>query len=102
MKSASATPTQRDLAVALQTLRLLVKETGGNYLARLQSEVARLQHAIADARAADAAGRPQRAELRRMLRWINRLDIQPAKGRRRDLKALEQLIARLSNRVDNW
>ena len=39
------TQTHRELLAALSALRMLVKEVGGNYLAGLQSEAARIQQA---------------------------------------------------------
>ena len=93
--------TRHELIAALQALRLLVKEVGGNYLASLQADVARVERAV-DARADDAPGPAQVAELRRMLKWINALEVKPQKGRRRDLRELDRIITRLSETVENW
>ena len=93
--------TRRELTAALQALRLLVKEVGGNYLASLQTDVARVERVVS-AREDDAAARAQSAELRRMLKWINDLGVKPQKGRRRDLKELDKVITRLSETVENW
>jgi len=89
---------QRRLSASLQTLRLLVKEVGGNYLAGLQADIARVDRALADVEPS-----PRRmAELRRMSDWIDKLDLKPHKGRRRDLKALDKLIKRLTETVEQW
>jgi hypothetical protein len=37
-----------------------------------------------------------------MLRLINKLDVKPQKGRRRDLKTLDKLIEKLTDTVDTW
>jgi hypothetical protein len=87
--------TQRDLLAALRVLRLLVREVGGNYIASLQADTARVERAV-------ASGKRPPAELRRMLQRINRLDIKPHRGRRRDLKQLDRLITKLSDTVENW
>jgi hypothetical protein len=94
--------TQQDLAAALHTLRLLVKEVGGNYLSALQSDVARLERSVADAQPDETTSRKQLAELNVMLKWVTELDVKPQKGRRRDLKEIDKIIARLSDIVDNW
>ncbi len=101
MKS-RAERTQRDLAAALHTLRLLVKEAGGNYLAALQAEVARVERAVRDAQPEETAHRKRTSELNAMLHWITRLDVKPQKGRRRDLKEIDKIITRLGEIVDTW
>ena len=89
---------QRELSASLQTLRVLVKEVGGNYLAGLQADIARVDRTLAD-----TAPNPKRmAELRRMIIAIEALDLKPHKGRRRDLKALDKLIGRLTDAVEEW
>ena len=94
--------TQRDLAAALHTLRLLVKEAGGNYLAALQAEVARVERAVRDAPLEETANRKRMSELTAMLHWVTRLDVKPQKGRRRDLKEIDKIITRLGEIVDTW
>jgi hypothetical protein len=94
--------TQGELAETLRTLRLLVREVGGNYLAGLQSEVARIEQAVRLAREDDTPDQRQLGQMTTMLRWIASLEVKPEKGRRRDLKELDKLIARLSDLVDNW
>ncbi|MBM3860966.1 MAG: hypothetical protein FJ395_15145 [Verrucomicrobia bacterium] len=89
---------QRELAAALRTLRILVKEVGGNYLAGLQADIARVDRLQADLEP-DAR---RAAELQRMIRRINELDLKPHKGRRRDLKALDKLIEQLTATVEDW
>jgi hypothetical protein len=89
---------QREMSASLQTLRIVVKEVGGNYLAGLQAEIARVDRALADAE--PVPGRI--AELRRMTALIGELDLKPHKGRRRDLKALDKLIGKLNETVEEW
>jgi len=88
--------TQRELADSLHTLRLVVREVGGNYLASLQSDVARIEQFV---KAADHVNHKQ---MTAMLKAIAALDIKPQKGRRRDLKELDRLISKLSDMADNW
>jgi Fe-S-cluster formation regulator IscX/YfhJ len=89
---------QRELSAELKTLRVLVKEVGGNYLAGLQADIARVDRALADV----DPNQRRMAELRRMLVSIEQLDLKPHKGRRRDLKALDKLIGQLTEIVEEW
>ena len=88
--------TQRELGDSLHTLRLLVREVGGNYLASLQSDVARIEQFV------KTADRVNRKQTTAMLKAIASLDVKPQKGRRRDLKELDRLISKLSDMADNW
>jgi hypothetical protein len=91
--------TQRDLTDALQTLRLLVREVGGCYVARLQSDIAHVQQIIRTMEKIDSKHHRQMTNL---LKTVTDLDIKPQKGRRRDLKELDRLITKLSDTADNW
>jgi len=99
-KHASHVPAE--LREALHTLRLLVKEVGGNYLASLQAEVARAEQALAGFDADNAPNRKQLAQMTALRRQISELDLKPHKGRRRDLKTLDKTIGKLSDAVDSW
>ena len=91
--------THRELLAALSALRLLVREVGGNYLVGLQSEAAHIQQAL---RESNKPSRKQVVQMCVMLKMIQALKVKPPKGRRRDLKELDQTIAKLSDLVDNW
>ncbi len=94
--------TQQELLAALKTLRLLVKEVGGNYLAGLQSEVARIHEAI---RVASEVEEPQDKKLVRLEKMLTieaTLDVKPQRGRRRDLKELDKVISQLRDSIDHW
>jgi Ni2+-binding GTPase involved in maturation of urease and hydrogenase len=101
-RSTIAARRQAELRSALHTLRLLVREVGGNYLAGLQSEVARIEVLVRDYRQDDTPDAKQLRQMADMLQRINRLDIKPQKGRRRDVKQLDKLIERLTDTVDQW
>ncbi|MCX7887352.1 MAG: hypothetical protein N3B01_08905 [Verrucomicrobiae bacterium] len=96
--SASFAQRQRELSAALQTLRILVREVGGNYLAGLQADIARVDRLVAELE----PSRQRAAELQRMIRWIAELDLNPHKGRRRDLKTLEKVVSRIAKAAENW
>ena len=93
---------QTELLETLRALRLLVKEIGGNYLAGLQAGVAHIEQVVLAAGRDRRPGPKQLAQLAAMRKLIHTLDVDPQKGRRRDLKALDRLIRKLSDRVESW
>ena len=93
---------RQELLAALHTVRLLVKEAGGNYLAGLQASVAHVAEAARQFRNDDTSDAKQAAQMAGMVKLINNLDVKPQKGRRRDLKALDKLIEKLNDTVDTW
>jgi len=103
MKRAGKLPhVQQDLIAALGTLRQLVKEVGGNYLANLQADVAAVERAVRQAGDGELPRRKQIDDFRTMLKAINGLNLKPQKGRRRDLKRLDRIIANLSDTAGEW
>ena len=93
---------RQDLLASLGSLRQLVKEVGGNYLAGLQADVAAVEQATRQVRSDEAPNRKQLAQFQAMLNAINALDVKPQKGRRRDLKELDRVISKLSDMTSNW
>ena len=93
---------QRELTAALQTVRVLLKEIGGNYLAVLQSDLARVARVVAAAQETDTPDHQRLADAQRMLRAIGKLDVKPEKGRRRDVKELDELIKHLNEITEEW
>ena len=94
--------THQDLLAALGTLRPLVKEIGGNYLASLQADIAGIEQAVRQAGGGEQLNRKQLGQFRTMLKAINDLDLKPQKGRRRDLRQLDRIIAKLSDTTGDW
>jgi hypothetical protein len=94
--------TPQEFLASLRTLRMLVREVGSNYVAALQSDVARVEQAVREANTDERLNRKQRSQLRTMLKTIHDTHVKPEKGRRRDLKELDKLIAKLSDTVDGW
>jgi len=94
--------THRDLVAALGTLRQLVKEVGGNYLASMQADVAAIEQAVRHAGGGELLNRKQLGQFRTMLKAINDLEVKPQKGRRRDLRKLDRTISKLSDTTGDW
>jgi hypothetical protein len=93
---------REEFLAALHAVRLLVKEVGGNYIAELQADLARVERAARQFRNDDTSDAKQAVQMAGMVKLIGKLDVKPQKGRRRDLKALDKLIAKLNDTVDTW
>jgi len=93
---------QQDLLAALSTLRQLVKEVGGNYLSSLQADVAAVERAVRQSGDDEFPNRKQLAEFRTMIKTLSDLDLKPQKGRRRDLRRLDRVISKLSDKASDW
>ncbi len=99
-EAANPAKDRQEVVNGLQSVRLLVREIGGNYLAALQVEIARVAKLVEAA--PPELTKEQRKDLRAMGRAIQSLEVEPAKGRRRDLKALARLVSKLVKIVDEW
>jgi len=92
-------------AVARQQLLLvdgLLDEVARNYLARLHREIAELIRALEKKQAGAGFSRRELKELHAMLKRIAHLQINPEKGRRKDLKKIDALIGELQDVVERW
>ena len=89
-------------AVARQRLLLingLLDEVSRNYVARLHREIVELTRALETA-ARDGGVRDK--DLRSILKKIEHLQIDPERGRRKDLKKIDTLIGEIQLIVEAW
>ena len=92
-------------AVARQQLLLvngLLDEVTRNYVARLHREIAELIRFIEKKQAEPDFSRRKLKDFREMLKLIAHLQINPERGRRKDLKKIDALIGDLQSVVDKW
>jgi len=92
-------------AVARQQLLLingLLDEVARNYLARLRREIAELIRIIERKQAGAGLSRRELKELREILKEIAHLQINPERGRRKDLKKIDALIGEFQLVVERW
>ena len=99
MKKSKSRP-RHELQAAIQAMRTLLREVGGNYLSRLQSDLARIQHTVRAA--GEKPDRRRLAQIEQMLRWLRALEVNPNKGKRKDIRDMDRLIARMTDLVDGW
>jgi hypothetical protein len=92
-------------AVARQQLLLingLLDEVGRNYLARLRREITDLIRTIEKKQAGAGFSRKELKDLREMLKEMAHLQINPERGRRKDLKKIDSLIGGLQSTIERW
>jgi hypothetical protein len=92
-------------AVARQQLLLingLLDEVARNYLARLRREITELIRIIEKKQVAPGFSRKELKDLRDILKQISNLQINPERGRRKDLKKIDALIGELQSTVERW
>ncbi len=92
-------------AVARQQLLLvngLLDEVARNYLARLHREIAELIRALEKKQVEPGFSRRELKDLHGILKQIAHLQINPEKGRRKDLKKIDALIGDLQSTVEKW
>jgi hypothetical protein len=89
-------------AVAKQRLLLingLLDEVARNYVARLHREIVELTKAME--RTSRDGGRHDK-DLRSILKKIEHLQIDPERGRRKDLKKIDGLIGEIQRIIELW
>jgi hypothetical protein len=103
---ATKTQTPKALsAVARQQLLLvsgLLDEVARNYLARLHREIAELIRSLERKQVEPGFSRRELKDMHVLLKKVAHLQINPEKGRRKDLKKIDSLIGELQSIVERW
>jgi len=92
-------------AVARQQLLLIsemLDEVARNYLARLHREITELIRALEKKQTGTGFTRRELKDLRDMLKRVAHLQINPERGRRRDMKKIDALIGELQSTIERW
>jgi hypothetical protein len=93
------------VAVARQQLLLvdgLLDEVARNYLSRLHREIAELIRTVEKKQVEPGFSRRELKDLHSLLKRIAHLQINPEKGRRKDMKKIDALIGELQSIVERW
>jgi hypothetical protein len=77
-------------------------EVARNYLARLHREIAELIRALEKKQTGTGFSRGELKDLREILKRITHLQINPERGRRKDLKKIDALIGELQSTIERW
>lgn len=92
----------KPLREELSVLRANVREVMGRYLARIEGEIARLVSLLGAEKDTKRVPQERVHDLRDMLLLLRGLDLKPAKGRRRDLKKIENTLDELLRIAERW
>ena len=100
----SKTPKALGAVVRQQLLLIngLLDEVARNYLARLHRETGELIRTLERHQASRGLSGRQMKDLQEMLKRIGRLQIDPERGRRKDLKKIDALIGEIQSIVERW
>jgi hypothetical protein len=91
--------------VARQQLLLIngvLDEVARNYLARLHREISDLVRLLEKKQAGPGFSRRELKDLREILKRVAHLQIDPERGRRKDLKKIDALIGEVQASVERW
>jgi hypothetical protein len=84
-------------------LRKTFRDLISAYSAQLEAEIVALHTAVqSDAESKKKLPGTRGTDLRDMLMMLRSLEVKPGKGRRRDLKKVENLLEELRVIVDRW
>lgn len=87
---------EKALLSRLGYLRQAAREAGHNYVVNLEYSLISLSDAVKQM-ASQEPGKKQKAALKQAAALIDEVKLKPAKGRRKDLKRIEQAIAALED-----
>jgi len=82
-------------------LRPLLRETAEKYFARLDAEILQVSEAVKAQDAGDAPGRVRRG-LGKIRDAAADLGVKPEKARRKDLKRIEEFVAKAWETAQGW
>jgi hypothetical protein len=100
----SKTPKALSAVVRQQLLLIngLLDEVARNYVARLHREISELVRTIEKKQSGNGFSRRELKDLRNILREITLLQINPERGRRKDLKKIDALIGEFQSTIERW
>jgi hypothetical protein len=92
-------------AVARQQLLLidrLLDEVARNYLARLHREITDLIRTLEKKQTGPGFSRRELKDMKGILKRVANLQINPERGRRKDMKKIDALIGELQSTLERW
>ena len=96
---------QQEIAERLGMLRAEFREAVANYSVNVQGLLAQLADALREEDSAELPSTERKVRvraLRQAIDELNALDLKPDKGRRRDLKRVEDFAIGLSDTIAEW
>jgi hypothetical protein len=95
---------RRELSERLVALRAEFREAIVNYSIQVQGVMTRVGESLADAtdELSPTELKARLRSLREALEALDDLNLKPTKGRRRDLKSIEEYVVHLSHSIGEW
>jgi hypothetical protein len=98
-KTEKLLPLDQQVRGQLHALSQALEETARQYVLRLQREIAELSNLVPIAQGKKGQQHKRLKKLSQMIKVLSALQIKPNKGRRKDLKRIDELIGELENMV---
>lgn len=92
----------KSLVDELDLLDILLNRVGQSYLSRLSSEIKGIRTVVYDLALQPEIDPDRLRDIREMLMLLRSLQTKPEKGRRKDLKKIDELIGDLENYTERW
>gem|GEM_PF-2036129 len=91
---------EREVTSRLSFLRQAARESGHNYVVNLEHDLIGLTESVREMfRSKDGPGKKGLARLEKALAIVDQTKLKPAKGRRKDLRRIEEAVASLEKLV---
>ena len=101
-KRATGVLPTKPLLADLERFRIACCEIVASYLIKVESDIAAIADLVASEPAKKTASASRVADMRDMLMLLRALELKPAKGRRRDLKKVENILEELAHIAERW
>lgn len=99
---ASETSPARAAIEELQFFRQNFRTTVESYATKVEAQIAHLQEIIHNQAGGEKIPAAKLRDLRDILTVLRNLEVRPEKGRRKDLKKMDLLVADLVTLLENW
>jgi hypothetical protein len=86
----------------LESLRVAVRSAVERYFARVDAQIVQMTEAVRREAAKKKISPSRQRDLRDMLMLLRNASLKTDKGRRKDLKKIDSLIADLTMLTENW
>jgi hypothetical protein len=86
----------------LESLRVAVRSAVESYFARVDAQIVQMTEAVRREAAKKKISPSRQRDLRDMLMLLRNASLKTDKGRRKDLKKIDSLIADLTMLTENW
>ena len=102
MKSSITASPLKSAAEELDFLRHLFQSTLAAYGTGIEADISKIREVLGNAVSVKKLSAARVSDARDIVTLIRTLELKPEKGRRRDLKKIETVVADLKQIVENW